>query len=142
MDLNQLSELKPELIDVPLIFNAEGEPTDGFKVVDLNSEEYQEADRAWKVQNVRKTARRGHGIEAKTETGAAELVALVAKREMVICLACIKEIYGFTVDGAPAPITESTLKKLFSKRPSWRQRTVMAIEVEQNFTLPSSANGE
>lgn len=140
MDLKELSQ-EEELIDVALLFGEDGEPTDGFKVVSLNSAEYQECDRQWKVKNVRKSARRGRAIEASTETGARELVELVAKREFAICCACIKEIYGFTSGGSPAPLNEETLKAIFSKKPSWRTKVVNAIEAEQLFTKASPAPG-
>jgi hypothetical protein len=133
MELKDL-EKKLDPIDVPLMFDAEGNPTDGFKVVGANSEQYQEADRAWKLANVRKSARRGRGIEASTETGARELVDLIAKREAAICAACIVEIYGFTIDGQLAPLHDETLKAIFSRRPTWRAKVVAAVESEQVFT--------
>lgn len=141
MDLKDLTAATAELIDVPLLFNEEGEPTDGFKVVGANSTEYQEADRQWRVKHVRKAAHRGRQIEAATTQGAQELVAQAARHEFEICKACIKEIYGFTINGAPAPLNEDTLKEIFTKRPTWRVKVVTAIEAENLFTSASSAPG-
>lgn len=140
MELKDLSQTE-ELIDVPLVFDDDGNPTDGFKVVGSNSAEYQEADRVWKVKNVRKSARRGRAIEATTETGATELVDLVAKREVTLCVACIKEIYGFTEGEKPATLDEATISKIFNLRPTWRLKTLAAIEAEQVFTKASLARG-
>jgi hypothetical protein len=141
MELRDLEQDAKELIDVTLVLDDEGNPVSGFKVVGADSEEYQEADRAWKVKNVQKSARRGHAIQAASETGAMELVNLVAKREFTIAEACIKEIYGFESDGEPALLNSDTLKAIFSKKPTWRTKVVMAIEAEQVFTKASSAAG-
>jgi len=134
MDLKELQSKEPELIDVQLLFDDEGRSASGFKVVGANSKQYQEADRAWKLMNVRKSARRGRGIDGATDTGAAELVDLIAKREMAICVACVVEIYGFTNEGQPAPLGEETLKAIFAARPTWRTKTAFAVESEQVFT--------
>lgn len=141
MELQDLETAKDDLIDVPLLFDEDGNPTHGFKVVGADSLEYQEAERKWKVNNVRKTARRGRGIDAASEPGAKELVALTEKRELVLCAACLKEVYGFTVGGQPAPANEETLRAIFSKRPTWRFKMLSAIEAEQVFTKDSSAPG-
>lgn len=134
MDLKELQNQGKELIDVPLLFDGDGRPASGFKVVGADSKQYQDADRAWKLANVRKSARRGRGIDGATETGAAELVDLIAKREMAVCVACIVEIYGFTNDGEPAPLSEETLKAIFTARPTWRSKVAVAVESEQVFT--------
>lgn len=141
MELKDLEQEAKELIDVSVILDDDGTPISGFKVLGSDSPEYQEADHAWKVKNVQKSARRGHAIQAATETGASELVNLVQKREMAICVACVKEVYGFTEGGVAVPTSEETLKKLFAKKPTWRSKIVMAIEAEQVFTKPSSAAG-
>lgn len=142
MELKELEQDAKELIDVALVLDDDGKPKSGFKVVGADSPEYQEADRAWRVRNVQKSARRGHAIQAATENGAAELVNIAQKREFAIASACIKEIYGFTIDGEPAPLSEETLKTIFGKKPTWRLRVVMAIEAEQVFTKPSPGAGE
>lgn len=134
-------QAEQELIDIPLVFDEDGEPTDGFKAVGSDSDEYQEADRRWKVKSVRKSAHRGHAIEAATETGAQELVSAVERREFAICAACIKEIYGFTKNGEPAPLNEATLKEIFERRPTWRTKVIREIEADRVFTRPSSAAG-
>lgn len=141
MDLKDLEQDAKELIDVALVLDDDGNPKSGFRVVGADSPEYQEADRAWRVKNVQKSARRGHAIQAATETGAQELVNLVQKREFAIACACIKEMYGFTNNGEEAPLNEETLKAIFTKKPTWRTRVVLAIEAEQVFTKPSPEAG-
>src|SRR3989304_3788303 len=77
MDLKKLQDSKQEAIDVPLLFGEDGEPTDGFKVLGANSQEYQDADRALKQRNVQRNARRGRGIDALSKNGAEERVGEV-----------------------------------------------------------------
>lgn len=134
MELDKLNDTRAEIIDAPLLFDSEGQPASGFKVMGSNSPQYQEADRRWRLANVRKAARRGRGIEASTETGAAELVDLVAKRELAVCVACIVEIYGFTKDGEPAKLNEATLNEIFKARPTWRSKVAAIVESEDGFT--------
>lgn len=133
MDLSNLAVKPNDLIDVPLLFNDDGEPTDGFKVLCSDSPEYQAVDRLYKVNGVKKTARRGRGIDAKTDTGANELIDVLAKREDEILAACIKQIYGFSSGGVPAPLNKDTLDIIFNARPSWRSKVLAAIETEEVF---------
>jgi len=142
MDLSQLKEQRNDPIDVPLIFNEAGEPTDGFKVVGSNSEQYQKAERDWRLLNIRKSARQGtRASEVGTPEGAAELLDRVDQREAAIAQACIVGIYGFTIDGAPAPLNAETLKAIFDARPMWRTKVIATIESEQVFTNASSVPG-
>lgn len=138
MELTKLKEGVAVLIDVPMLFNDNGDPESGFKVVGANSPEYQEADREWKLRGVLKSAHRGRGIDASTKNGAEELVDLIAKRELTMACACIKEIYGFTDDGKPAVLNGATIATIFKARPTWRSKVVAAIEAEQIFTTASS----
>lgn len=139
----ELQDLKTEdgLIDVPLLLDDDGEPKAGLKFSGINSPEYQEADRAWRVKNVQASARRGRVLEMASQNGAKEAVARVERREMSICVACLKEAYGFESGGQPAAATEETLKALFAKRPTWRTKCVMAIEAESDFLQPTPAPG-
>lgn len=142
MDLASLKEQSSEPIDVPLIFNEDGVPTDGFKVVGVNSKQYQDADRAWRLLNVRRAAQQqNRNVSPATEEGAADIIERVDRREEAIALACVVEIYGFTVDGKPAPLTSDVLKTIFKARPHWRSKVVAAIEAEQTFTKASSVPG-
>lgn len=139
MELGKLVVNPNNLKDVPLLFNAEGEPTDGFKVIGSDSDEYQAVDRAYKVSGVKKAAHRGRGIDAKTETGAKELINVMDKREDAILNACIKQIYGFTNKGEPAPLNKETLDEIFAARPTWRIKVLAAIEADEVFIEASSA---
>jgi hypothetical protein len=133
VDLKDL-HAEQDPIDVALIFDEDGNPTDGFKVVGADSDQYQAADRAWKLVNVKKASRAGYGINTKTNEGATELLNQLKKREFVIAKACIVGIYGFTSGGEPALLNDETLEAIFKARPTWRTKVVAAIEAEQVFT--------
>src|SRR3990167_8497248 len=138
MDISRTKKATAEPIDVPVKFDEERNPIEGFKVLGANSEQYQDESRKWHTQAVRKSAQRGRGINAMAETGAQEIVDQVAKREFAIVLACMVEIYGLTIDGVPAQANEEDLKVLFREFPTWRPKIMIAIEAEQVFTNPSS----
>ena len=134
MDLRDEVSTEEEPIDLPLLFDKDGEPSDGLKIVGANSKQYQDFDRAWKIKMTKKTARRGRGIDTKQDTGAAEFVDNLDEREFGVCCACVVGIYGFTIGGGPAELSPATLKVLFDKRPTWRTKTVNAIENDALFT--------
>lgn len=134
MDLSKLKESRAEHIDVPVLFDNDGKPISGFTVVGANSPQYQEADRQWKKDNVRKSARRGRGIDTKTENGADELVKLVGRRERAIADACIVGIYGFEMEGESVGLSKEVLDEIFTARPTWLSKVVTEIENEQVFT--------
>lgn len=136
MDLSKLQQGTTELIDVPLLFDDEGAPTDGFKVVGANSDEYQAAERQWQLTNLRRQARRGRGIDASTQTGAEELADTLRKQERALVYACIKTIYGFTKGGVPAELNTETLDTIFNFRPTWVGKVLSEIRAERGFTKP------
>lgn len=133
MDLKDLAN-KQEPIDVPLVFDDDGNAVDGVKVVSADSQEYQEADRAWKTANVKKVARRGPNFDMKTEEGAQAIVDTTEKREMAVAIACTVGIYGFTLEGKPAELNDETLRMLFTAKPTWRSKVVGVIERDRVFT--------
>lgn len=136
MELKELPKGVDELIDVPLLFDDEGEPTDGFKVVGSNSKQYQDAERHWQLVNLKKSARRGRGIDASTTTGSEELADALKKQQLSLVCACIVEIYGFTSNGAPAELNDETLQTIFTARPTWIGKVLAEIVSEKNFTKP------
>ena len=138
MDLQELETIKEIPLDVPIKFDADGNATEGFKVVSSNSPQYQDAERAYKQANYRKAARRGRPIDARTDEGARELAAMVEEREIALACAVVVEMYGFTVGGAPAEVNGKNLKIIFTKRPSWRQKVLAASENDAVFTESSS----
>lgn len=134
-----LLKVTTELIDVPLVFDDDGNVKAGFKVVGADSDEYQTIEREYRLLNVKRTARRGRGIDAKSDPGAKEVLDVLAKREMALLNACIKETYGFTTKGQPAVLGEELLTEIFAARPTWKLKTLTVIESEELFIKASSA---
>ena len=126
---------KQELIDVPLVVDKDGKPTDGVKVLGIHSDEYRDVARALAIRDyVRSANRDGPPIDAKTEEGAGEMLDQQIEREFEIARACIVEIYGFTKDGNPAPLDEETLRTIFTARPTWQAKVNAVIMSEARFT--------
>ena len=137
MDLDFLKQTKDELIDVPLLFDDEtGEPTDGFKVVGMNSDAYQDADRDFQKDQLRRSSRRGRGIDTSTATGADEMMKAMRKHELVLVKACIREVYGFASGGVPAVLSPELLDTIFAARPAWVPKVLAEIRMERGFTTP------
>ena len=134
MELAALQESAEAVIDVPLLHDVNGKATDGVKVVGVNSQKYQEAERAWRVTNLLKTAERGGAIDSTQKAGAEEIVANVNAHRLLIAKACVVEIYGFTINGEKMPLDEKHLDALFAARPSWVARVLNSIEAEDVFT--------
>lgn len=133
MDLSTLAAAAV-LIDVPVVFDEDGKAVSGFKVLGANSKEYQETDRKWRVQNVKKAAIRGKGVDSKTDDGASEVIGALEKRDREIVNACIAELYGFTDGGEALALAPQNLDRIFVARPTWRSKVLAAIESEGNFT--------
>lgn len=140
LDLESLAASNANVFDVPLRWDpVSGNATHGVKVVGANSDEYQTAERAWSEEQLKKSARRGRGIDAKADTGAAELAALLVEQQMRFVIACVKSIYGFKhASGTPAVADEKTVRTMLEAKPEWRKKILAEISMERDFTLPSS----
>ena len=124
-----------EPVDVPMLFDAEtGEPTDGFKIVGPDSEQYQDADRKWRLRNVKRASVRGRPVDGKTDDGAAEILDATTSVQKAIVYSCVVGIYGFTNDGVPAELSKATLDAIFALRPSWLVKVYIAIEAANPTT--------
>jgi len=137
----ELSNLKANITDpirVAVLYDVDGNPTDGFLVAGINSPQYQEADRQFRLRAIKRAAQRGRAIDTTTDDGAKELVAQIDRREVAISNACITELFGFTDKGQPLKPTPENLALIFAARPVWLTKVMAAIETENVFTQPSS----
>jgi len=133
MDLNTLSDSVESTTDVPVTWDDEGQPTEGFHVVGSNSKEYQDAVRKFDVINVKRVGNRGRSPDMATDEGAKDVVLAGERRKLAIGIACVKSMYGFTNNGEPAEANNETLTTVFKKRPTWLNKVVTAVEAEGNF---------
>ena len=131
IDISTLETEATPVYDVPVMFADDATPTAGFKVVGKNSPQYQAKRRLLTLDGVKRSAVRAKKIDTKTDDGAAELIDSVESSETQIALACVVAWYGFV---NPAELTEAALLKVFKARPSWREKVLLAIENDANFS--------
>ena len=134
MELTAVKVDVQDTLDVPVTFDDEGTPIEGFEVVGPDSHQYQDADRKWRLRSVKRAASRGRPVDSRSENGAAEVLntTLAVQREIVF--ACVVGMYGFTDNGVPAEVNVKTLDVIFTARPSWLTKVYMAIEANVGFT--------
>lgn len=119
--------------DVPFIFNADGEPVTGFKIVGKNSPEFQTAQQAVRVEGIKKAGIRKAPLDTSTDDGASTLVRQISGGETSIAAAVVVGWFGFTKEGAPLDFDKDTVRVLFKKFPTWRDKVLAALEVDGNF---------
>ena len=119
--------------DVPVIFDADGEPVAGIKIVGKNSDEYRKESHAVRAEGYKKSARRKTAIDASTDEGAELLVQAIDGNQKRLALAVVTGWYGFTSNGAPVPLDPALLEAAFEKYPTWQEKVTTALENESNF---------
>ncbi|MDC8758580.1 hypothetical protein [Janthinobacterium fluminis] len=133
-DITNLSgNAKAVTFDVPVIVDADGEPVAGLTIVGKNSEEYRVANNAVRAEGYKKSARRKTAIDASTDEGAEQLVQAIDGNQKRLALAVVTGWYGFTHDGAPAPMDKALLEAAFDKYPTWQEKVTLALENDANF---------
>ena len=119
--------------DVPVIFDADGEPVAGIKIVGKNSEQYRLANNAVRAEGYKKSARRKTAIDASTDEGADQLVHVIDDNQKRLAMAVAVDWYGFTSNGAPAAFDKDMIAAAFDKYPTWQDRVTTALENDANF---------
>ena len=131
IDISALEAEAAPTYDVAVMFAADATPTAGFMVVGKNSPQYQARRRLLSLDGVKRSAVRAKKIDTKTDDGAAELVDSIEGSETALAIACVVSWYGFT---NPETVTPEALAKVFTARPTWRERVLAAIENDANFS--------
>lgn len=119
--------------DVPVIFDADGEPVAGLSIVGKNSDEYRAESHAVRAEGYKKSARRKTAIDASTDDGAAHLVDVIDGNQKRLALAVAVDWYGFTSNGAAVPFDKGLAAVAFDKYPTWLDRVTAALENDANF---------
>ena len=119
--------------DVPVIFDADGEPVAGIKIVGKNSDEYRKESHAVRAEGYKKSAKRKTAIDASTDAGADQLVNTIDGNQKRLVLAVAVDWYGFTSNGAPVPFDKDLVAAAFEKYPTWQDRVAAALENDANF---------
>lgn len=134
-ELDDLTNLNPSKIThrVGVVFDEEGEATVGFIIVGRNSEEHRNVEGRQRLANIQRSAKRGKGIDAKTEEGAAVIAQTVDTNEQERALAVTVDWFGFNVEGAPATFDRNKVETLFKKFPTWQDAVIAALDNDKNF---------
>lgn len=119
--------------DVPVIFDADGEPVAGIKIVGKNSDEYRKESHAVRAEGYKKSAKRKTAIDASTDEGADQLVHVIDDNQKRVAVAVAVDWYGFTSNGAPAAFDKDMIAAAFDKYPTWQDRVTTALENDANF---------
>jgi len=133
-DISTLDQTANVTFDVPVVLDADGNPAAGFKVVGRNSQNFRDAERALTLAAVKKAASKAtKAIDTGTDAGAAQVIDTMKANETGIAVACTVDWYGFSKDGASAPMTPDALATVFEKRPTWLSKVTSAIAADANF---------
>ena len=119
--------------DVAVIFDADGEPVAGIKIVGKNSDEYRKESHAVRAEGYKKSAKRKTAIDASTDAGADQLVTVIDDNQKRLALAVAVDWYGFTSNGAPAAFDKDMIAAAFDKYPTWQDRVTTALENDANI---------
>ena len=119
--------------DVPVIFDADGEPVAGIRIVGKNSDEYRKENHALRAEGYKKSAKRKTALDASTDEGADQLVHVIDDNQKRLAVAVSVDWYGFTSNGASVAFDKALIATAFDKYPTWQERVSAALENDANF---------
>jgi hypothetical protein len=120
-------------VDVPVIFDADGEGKAGFRIVGKNSAECQAELAAIRTEGHKRAAKRRTAIDASTDEGARQLVDLVDNNQRRVALAVCVETWGFEQAGQPVQLSREQIDAAFDKFPTWENYIHAALEKDADF---------
>lgn len=119
--------------DVALVEDADGNAVVGFKIVGKNSPEYQTANAAVRIDNIKRASARKKALDGSTDEGAAAIARTVDNNERALAQAVVVGWFGFNLEGAPMAFDKAMVEKLFTKYPTWVSKVMNALDNEANF---------
>lgn len=132
MQLDNLPTLDV-VADVPVIYNADGDPVMGFKIVGKDSAQYCKQSKANKAAAFKRGAVKRTQIDAKTKEGSEAITEIIEVNDRSLAEAVVVDWYGFTSGGEPAAFDKSSVKDLLDKYPTWVDKILTALENDSNF---------
>lgn len=124
---------KRSTVDVPVLFDEDGEPKAGFRIVSKNSPEYQGEQQAMRAEGHKRAAKRKTAIDASTDEGALQLVHLVDDNQRRLALAVVAETFGFERAKEEIQLTKAQIIAAFDKFPTWQDRVMAKLEDDAAF---------
>ncbi len=119
--------------DVPVIFDDDGEPLSGFRIVGKNSPEYRAQANINRAKALQRGAKKRTAIDASTERGAAELADLIDTNDRSLVMSVVVGWFGFTSGGKEAPFDKAMVANWFDKYPTWADKVAAELEKDANF---------
>lgn len=126
-DTNQITN------KVVMIEDEDGEAVTGFIIVGKNSQEYQNASNAIRIEGIKRASKRNKQIDTSTDEGASIVSRTVSANEKTIAMAVTVDWFGFNKEGEPIPFDKAIVEKLFEKYPQWQAKVNSALESDKNF---------
>lgn len=120
-------------VDVPVLFNEDGDPKAGLRIVGKNSPEFQAESHAVRAMGHQRAAKRSTAIDATKEEGANQLVDLIDGNQKRLALAVVVETYGFESGGAPVQLSKEQIALAFDKFPTWLDRVSAQLDKDADF---------
>lgn len=120
-------------VDVPVMFDKDGNGTAGFRIVSKNSAEYRNEYAAIRFEAIKRNGKNSTAIDSSTDEGAQRLVELGDEHQARIALAVAVETYGFTSGGADVQLTKEQKALAFAKYPTWLDRVSAQLEKDADF---------
>jgi hypothetical protein len=133
-DIGTLDSKEDVLFTVAVITDVDGNDKSGFYISSKNSEEYQAATHRVRVDSLKRSAKRKAAVDTTTEEGATAIARVIEGNEMTLACAAVKGWFGFTSNGAEVPFSKTTLVKMLTRYPTWKDKITIALENEANFT--------
>jgi hypothetical protein len=119
--------------DVPVLFDDDGEPKAGFRIVGKNSPEYVAENRATQAEGHQRAYKRKSAIDPATDEGSFQLADLINDNKKRIALAVTVDSFGFESGGKPLQLSKAQIVAAFEKFPTWQDRVLAALENDANF---------
>jgi hypothetical protein len=120
-------------VDVPVLFDKDGNGTAGFRIVGKNSDEFQTEHASIRVEGTMRSAKRSTAIDTSKEEGAEQLIGLVDDNQKRLALAVTVESYGFESAGQPIQLSKEQVALAFEKYPTWVDRVSAQLEKDADF---------
>lgn len=120
-------------VDVPVLFDKDGNGTAGFRIVGKNSAEYRNEQAAIRVESIKRNAKNSTAIDASTDDGAQRVNELGEDHQVRIALAVAVETYGFTSGGVDVQLTKEQKALAFAKYRTWVDRISVQLEKDADF---------
>lgn len=120
-------------VDVPVLFDKDGNGTAGFRIVGKNSAQYRAEQAAIRAEGTKRSSKNSTAIDTTTDEGAARLIELVDSNQARIAVAVAVETYGFESAGQPIQLSKDQMVLAFDKYPTWVERVAAQLDKDADF---------